>query len=357
MRRGARTAGRATGFTLVELLVVLAIIGLLASTVLFAMVGAQENARAERTRSQIKRIDAMISQKWGEFETMRVSMATISPGVGQVRKMAKLRVDATRAMMRLLLPDRKSDLAPELQDNEIERTLDHPTERDPRTGQRLKVLPAIPTQFRTYRRMADRLVSAARPGTSWRDENGWTRQYQGAECLYLILSQIVDDDRSAMEFFSQEEIGDVDRDGMPEILDAWGSPISFLRWAPGFRFDDDTVPVALRTKTPVAGSKQSRGIADPFDPLGVYSSYGTFALFPLIYSSGPDKSPDLVSEPFSDTNPLRYSQYNNDPFVAIPGSVDSVAGVPVGTVFDTNDDKVDNSADNIHNHTATAVGG
>ena len=28
--------------------------------------------------------------------------------------------------------------------------------------------------------------------------------------------------------------GDTDEDGMKEILDAWGEPIVFLRWAPGY---------------------------------------------------------------------------------------------------------------------------
>ena len=48
-----RRAARAGGFTLVELLVVISIIALLASIVMFAMAGAQETARRDRTRARL----------------------------------------------------------------------------------------------------------------------------------------------------------------------------------------------------------------------------------------------------------------------------------------------------------------
>ncbi len=54
------------------------------------------------------------------------------------------------------------------------------------------------------------------------EENG------GPECLYMIVSM---GNPEAMEQFGQDEIGDVDGDGLPEFIDGWGMPISFLRWA------------------------------------------------------------------------------------------------------------------------------
>ena len=53
----------------------------------------------------------------------------------------------------------------------------------------------------------------------------------------MILASIRDGDITGLDFFTEGEIGDVDNDGMPEILDPWGVPIYFLRWAPGFRGD------------------------------------------------------------------------------------------------------------------------
>ena len=43
-----------------------------------------------------------------------------------------------------------------------------------------------------------------------------------------------DGDKNALDFFMPDEIGDMDEDGMKEILDGWGTPIEFLRWAPGY---------------------------------------------------------------------------------------------------------------------------
>ena len=53
---------RAKGFTLVELLVSISIITLLAAMILVALAGVQENAKTDRTRAQIARIDALISE-------------------------------------------------------------------------------------------------------------------------------------------------------------------------------------------------------------------------------------------------------------------------------------------------------
>ena len=67
---------------------------------------------------------------------------------------------------------------------------------------------------------------------------------------------------------------------MPEILDPWGKPIYFLRWAPGFASD---------LQDP------SRRAPDPFDPLRIDPRWASddaekpFALFPLVYSAGRDR--------------------------------------------------------------------
>ena len=50
----------------------------------------------------------------------------------------------------------------------------------------------------------------------------------------MILAGIREADATGLEAFEDSEIGDTDDDGMPEILDPWGRPIYFLRWAPGY---------------------------------------------------------------------------------------------------------------------------
>jgi len=94
-----------------------------------------------------------------------------------------------------------------------------------------------------------------------------------------------DADSSMLEFFSENEIGDADGDGMKEIHDGWGNPILFLRWAPGF---ESTLQKSL-----VEDPNQE----DFFDPARVGTSYSAAfistkhprALYPLIFSAGPDQ--------------------------------------------------------------------
>lgn len=57
----------------------------------------------------------------------------------------------------------------------------------------------------------------------------WTAEYQEAECLYLILSAIRENDSNALSQFSAGETGDTDGDGMRELLDSWKRPIKLSR--------------------------------------------------------------------------------------------------------------------------------
>src|SRR5262249_24881274 len=96
--------------------------------------------------------------------------------------------------------------------------------------------------------------------------NSRTDQNEGAECLYLILSTIRDRDKQALDYFDGIEIGDTDEDGMKEILDGWGTPIEFLRWAPGYLNTPQTPVVTTQAANTVFVPELS---PDPFDPARV----------------------------------------------------------------------------------------
>ncbi|MCA9151400.1 MAG: prepilin-type N-terminal cleavage/methylation domain-containing protein [Planctomycetales bacterium] len=317
---------RRQAFTLVELLVVISIVTLLASMVLVALAGVQETARVDRTRAQIARIDTLVMEKWDGYKSRRFAVPQ-SPTPALVaywglsnplefrRKsslyIGRYQVDAVRELMRMELPDRQSDV---LEWNTLPGT--QPS-----------------ALWLAYRNKARKLImqkrgkvlpSANDPNNNFAAEildpnNGWTFQHQAAECLYLILSQINDRERSALEFFSETEIGDTDSDGIPEILDAWGQPIVFARWAPGLQ---------------IPGSPQDGHAPDPFDLRAIYFTMhevNTFALYPLIASSGPDRQLEIFHDNGSNlySDRINYAKTNppNNPYLSI-SNVYQQANVP-----------------------------
>ena len=375
MRRRRIAWLRPAGFTLVELLVSITIIGLLASMILVALAGVTEVSRADRTRAVVARIDTLIMEKFESYKTRRVPRPTgkdrtlPDPRAAAVWSRSGIRVSSfLRELMRLELPDRKSDLIV-----------------DP---QLFNGANALNSSLRAYRLKADQLVRKHQlqnnlPTLNWQNNNAWTLEHEDSECLYLILSQIHDGDSAALGYFSESEIGDVDQDGMPEILDGWGNPISFVRWAPGAR---------------IPGGPQNLESSDPFDLMEFHSRLlqsnnitvvndqgqdipaQTFALYPLIFSWGPDEIADVVRNnavpELAGNNQVIYAASDppNNPYLnwVTPYRHDGLQAVgsryrnfdnervpfelPVmlGSAVDLNEDNKNNAIDNISNHSLAA---
>ena len=300
--RSRSSIRRDSGFTLVELMVVVMIISILATYITVAMYGAMERARITRTQTQIRKIETVIATMYHGYQSRRVPISTASaaPAVA-----AATRLDGLRELMRMEMPDRIFDVT------------DNPAAGIPR-----------PARSRAYQRA--------------QATNSWSHAFQGAECLYLIMATHTDGNRKGTDFFNESEIGDTDGDGMKEILDAWGNPIEFLRWAPGLRS-------LIQDGDPAH--------ADPFDPRGVYSDLDgdndadTYAIHPYIFSPGPDGEFDTVTDHMTDPNDdgtrLHYSGTTprNNPYY-----VPSAPASQLGTEKDTNGDGVNNFIDNISNH-------
>ena len=128
-----------------------------------------------------------------------------------------------------------------------------------------------------------------------------------------------DEDGSAIDRFSPGYIGDQDADGMLEIWDAWGTPIRFLRWAPGFQGIDREI--------------------DPSDP-------ATPPFYPLIVSAGPDRKFDMVfivTDEKGGVIPIKYCEKSS------PYTTHGPDGVQMGETVDEDNDGP-NNLDNIHNH-------
>ena len=207
-------------FTLLELMVTIAIIGILASTVLFAMFNAQETARENKTKSLIMKLNNVVMPKYESYRTRRVPMlpppltttsgATTTAIAGGVQMAAKYRLDALRDIMRMELPDRWTDIT------DAPIALAYPGVNSITTTPAAGRQSGLPEYIQQGSDPAHDHVSRA------------------AECLYLIITLGVTDNLGGRELFNEGNIGDTDHDGFKEFLDGWGNPISFLRWAPGF---------------------------------------------------------------------------------------------------------------------------
>lgn len=314
IRRHSRSQWR--GFTLTELLVVIAIISILAGLSMAGLQGATEQAREARTLSVISKLDQLIMEKYDSFLTRSVRVNLAAGATPYAAASARLQV--IRELMRMELPDQIEDLA-HSSDTRNGNDIDQVTTLDVNRA----AVVSTPSVTRSYRR---KIAAAASIGS-------WTNEFASAECLYLIISTMRDGDKSVLEFFRPEEIGDTDGDGMPEFLDGWGRPIYFVRWAPGYVND----PQGHSAVAATLQSSNANISADPFDPLHIdprwqnpQPHHRPYALKPLIFSGGADKLYYIyIKTP--GTAP-------NDPYIGIGGTAPSMSGDPADPSIGYGDD-------------------
>ncbi len=236
-----RVSQRVCGFTLVELMVVLVIVALLASLTLAGLAGTRDRAKADKTRSTIRKLHEIVIPQYESYLTRRVPSASSGPpGVS--------RLCALRLLMSLEMPDQWSDVDV--------------------TG-----LPPW-TATATVKRYA-----------AFKAASIHSRPYQDAECLAMIVTR-GGFNSDAVESFRSDELGDIDKDGCPEFLDGWGKPIGFIRWPAGF--DSPFQPQdASANPDPFDPMRRSKSIV--FPPTVLQRDYG---LTPLIFSGGADEALD-----------------------------------------------------------------
>ena len=274
-------AGSKSGFTLVELLVVLVIIGMLASMVSFAMFRSMQAAREAKTQALISKLHNVIARHWDTFETGQIPFTA-----SESDPTDDDRLNAVREWMRYEMPDKAADLGvPQLLYNDDPQTklIDRPLTNE--IVEQMGVHPNPDFQH---------IYSNTLGAENYAPED--------ARLLYRLVTLLADDDLDRINLFSENETKDVksldtNNDGTPDLtdgtpdifIDGWGQPIRFIRW-----------PAGLVTDIQDCNSTTS---PDPFDPTGIGSGY---ALFPLIYSHGSDKkglepSTTGSSDPFANT--------------------------------------------------------
>ena len=212
-------------FTLVELLVVLVIIGMLASMVSFAMFRSMQAARQAKTQSLISKLHNVIARHWDTFETGQI------PGIHGGDRASWVRAE---------MPDCEDDLPfPENDD---------------------------PNLINLINQLINGNVTSNLEFPERDDDYPSECYTTHAQCLYQIVLLLADDDLDRINLFSENETKDLDGDGTPDcFIDAWGQPIGFIRQPIGFSDSDIN----------------DKDATNSYGGTGIY--------FPLIYSKGPDK--------------------------------------------------------------------
>lgn len=335
------------GLTLVELLAVISIIGILASMVLVAMRGAQEDAIEAKTRSTISKIHEVIAAKYETYLThpLPIKIPTVAfQSIGGNRavsasEMSRIRLTAIRDLMRLEMPDRPSDVKLFGRTNS-EMSLPDATELGKVSYSGASISDAnamlIPTSIfcRLYEGTPNEqfyelgripppaaLLSIRQSITAAFSVTGkaWETNNSNSELLYLIISQSQFNNGNALELFGANEVADTDEDGLKEFIDGWGNPICWIRWPAGL----DNGSGIFNTVEPFDLNGELS--LDPMDPL--LSDIGFEiarlsdpkfkpgkGLFPLIISSGGDKRFGMVFSlfQFETQSPASYSLASGD---------------------------------------------
>lgn len=299
------------GFSLVELMVVIVIISILASLLLGGMTVAREGVRASKTAATIRKISETILPYYEEYPD-RLPMMPVWAGGGDPipSRFGPELYDAAsqiaiRRLMALELPDQVQDLDPRLRTSGSARRQassfypGYPLVigRDPYATNQWPVpgsasekwrLFEVPPTARRYVYLVD--DAAASAGVS---VDRLAELIDSAEFLYLIVMRggLTDADLAAS--FSPDEIGDTDKDGLLEFIDAWRRPIRFCRW-----------PVGLDSPLQPVNAEQD----DFFGTAG-------HRLVPLIYSAGSNGEYDLEVASMRDIA-KDYVNHNYDPFRA-----------------------------------------
>lgn len=232
---------RRSAYSLVELLITISIIAIMASMVLFALFSAQEQAKVQKTRALIARLDGIIQSRYESYRTRRVQTnISVSPSdpnyVTAAARLARQRLDVLRDVMRMEMPDRWSDV------------YDSPI-----------ALPGMTNPSVSQAYVRKWMSVTGQTGMPVRDVS--KEENQGAECLYMIVMEAVAQEGDARDVFKPDDVRDTDGDGFPEFVDAWGQPIQFFRWAPGFISDRQVAAqVTLNGNSVSANQYEATGV-------------------------------------------------------------------------------------------------
>ncbi|MDA8746467.1 prepilin-type N-terminal cleavage/methylation domain-containing protein [Rubripirellula amarantea] len=360
------------GFTLIELLVSIVIIGIIGGMVSQALSSANQQARQVRNQSLVDRVNLSVLQFYDELSSVGVSASSSEAGsTPDIQRQARRSLGVgllvwRRDYLRCSMPNSIRDLTdspvnitypvfkrppggatPEIRWarlDPLEEVASPPSNFAAWTGGTGRFLQSGRfSQIKRYRdRVRDLIRYNALGGSTrptWAEcidgnlTNGeWTTQHQSAECLYLIMVMNTLNGEPMINLLTDQEIDDTDEDGVPEIVDAFGNPLGFIRWPTGYYLQNDWVdptttaaPSAALTDVQRAELKRQLG-RDSLDIALADPRFGTapvatapeaddpFYVLPLVVSAGSDGTFDMAG--LETTSPRDYQYVSTYPTVA-----------------------------------------
>ncbi|MFK7769893.1 MAG: type II secretion system protein [Mariniblastus sp.] len=245
-----KTRGR--GFTLVELLMVIAIISVMATMALGIISKSQDDAKASATISRITQIEAILQIQLENYEVRRLPIGLRE--LSQYCNGNAIRpLDANGVEEQLFAHVRnmKRRILMDIINSEMPRPLLVPANTsgfgyNSDVGKFPTELPGVGTGGLGFRDWLDGAFVNGSPSLSTRLQGvtpvktlswqriaaspNWESFDLPGEYLYAILERIEIDGEPAIEMLGPAAVGNSDQDVWPEIVDSWGEPMNLRIW-------------------------------------------------------------------------------------------------------------------------------